>query len=190
MAVLHFTHKMWPKDWFSSVRNGLVLKKRLQFTYIYRTYVRTFQQEEKNVEGFELTETALPEVQTWTANGKRDLWSLVTRLLHVCSHTYSETNVDLKFPHSARNDLRIIRDTKKRITQFKKYEILSILNCVLPHARAEIFRPQVNRILLKDKLLLQHFMTIIVEYYATATGCPVKEFPCLSSVACGPAVNE
>ena len=116
MAVLHFTHKMWPKDWFSSVRNGLVLKKRLQFTYIYRTYVRTFEQEEKNVEGFELTETALPEVQTWTANGKRDLWSLVTRLLHVCSHTYSETNVDLKFPHSARNDLRIIRDTKKRIT--------------------------------------------------------------------------
>ena len=116
MGVLHFKHKMWLKDWFSSFPNGSVLKKRLQFTYIYRTYVRTFEQEEKNVEGFELTETALPEVQTWTANGKRDLWSLVTRLLHVCSHTYSETNVDLKFPHSARNDLRIIRDTKKRIT--------------------------------------------------------------------------
>ena len=112
MGVLHFTHKMWPKDWFSSVHNGLVLKKILRFTYIYRKYGRTFEQEEKNVEGFELTETALPEVQTWTANGERDLWSLVTRLLHVCGHTYSETNVDLKLPNSARNDLRLIRDTE------------------------------------------------------------------------------
>ena len=103
---------MWPKDWFSSVHNGLVLKKILRFTYIYRKYGRTFEQEEKNVEGFELTETALPEVQTWTANGERDLWSLVTRLLRVCGHTYSETNVDLKLPNSARNDLRLIRDTE------------------------------------------------------------------------------
>ena len=116
MGVLHFKHKMWLKDWFSSFPNGSVLKKRLQFTYIYRTYVRTFEQEEKNVEGFELTETALPEVQTWTANGEGDLWSLVTRLLHVCGHAYSETNVDLKLPNSARNDLRLIRDTKKCIT--------------------------------------------------------------------------
>ena len=41
------------------------------------------------------------EVQTWTANvdGKRDRWSLVTWLLDVCGHTYSETNVDLKIPN-------------------------------------------------------------------------------------------
>ena len=155
MGVLHFKHKMWLKDWFSSFPNGSVLKKRLQFTYIYRTYVRTFEQEEKNSgQGFEVPETALPEVQTWAKNGKRDLWSLVTRLLHVCGHTYSEINVNLKLPNSARNELRLVRDTKKRITQFKKYEILSILNCVLPQARAEIFRLQVNRNLLKDKLFL------------------------------------
>ena len=49
MGVLHFKHKMWLKDWFSSVPNGSVIKKRLQFTYIYRTYVRTFEQEEKIV---------------------------------------------------------------------------------------------------------------------------------------------
>ena len=47
MGVLHFKHKMWLKDWFSSFPNGSVLKKRLQFTYICRTYVRTFEQEEK-----------------------------------------------------------------------------------------------------------------------------------------------
>ena len=49
MGVLHFKHKMWLKDWFSSVPNGSVIKKRLQFTYIYRIYVRTFEQEEKIV---------------------------------------------------------------------------------------------------------------------------------------------
>ena len=49
MGVLHFKHKMWLKDWFSSVPNGSVIKKRLQFTYIYRKYVRTFEQEEKIV---------------------------------------------------------------------------------------------------------------------------------------------
>ena len=32
----------------------------------------------KSVKGVQLTETALPEVQTWTANGERDHWSLVT----------------------------------------------------------------------------------------------------------------
>ena len=154
MGVLHFKHKMWLKDWFSSFPNGSVLKKRLQFTDL-QDIRENFRTGRKNsVQGFEVPETALPEVQTWAKNGKRDLWSLVTRLLHVCGHTYSEINVNLKLPNSARNELRLVRDTKKRKTQFKKYEILSILNCVLPQARAEIFRLQVNRNLLKDKLFL------------------------------------
>ena len=52
----------------------------------------------KNVEGVQLPETALPKVQTWTANGERQRRSLVTWLLEVCGHTYSEKNVDLKLP--------------------------------------------------------------------------------------------
>ena len=40
--------------------------------------MRTFEQEEKNVEGVQLPETALPKVQTWTANGERHHRSLVT----------------------------------------------------------------------------------------------------------------
>ena len=33
----------------SSVPNGMVMKKRLHFTDIYRTYARTFEQEDKKV---------------------------------------------------------------------------------------------------------------------------------------------
>lgn len=53
---------------------------------------------EKSVEGVPQPETALSKVQTWTANSERDHWSLVTWLLEVFGHTYSETNVALKVP--------------------------------------------------------------------------------------------
>ena len=44
-------HKMWLKEWFSSVPNGMVTKKRLHFTYNYRKYVITFKQEDKKRQG-------------------------------------------------------------------------------------------------------------------------------------------
>ena len=44
-----FLHKMWLKDWFPSVPNGLVIKKIFHLTYIYGTYARTFEQEDKKV---------------------------------------------------------------------------------------------------------------------------------------------
>ena len=63
MKVLHFKHKMWLKDWFPSILIGLVIKKRLHLTYIYRTYMRTFEQEGRSIEGVEVPDTASPEVQ-------------------------------------------------------------------------------------------------------------------------------
>ena len=35
----YFKHEMWLKDWFPTVPNGMVIKKRLHFTCIYRPYV-------------------------------------------------------------------------------------------------------------------------------------------------------
>ena len=80
----------------SSVPNGMVMKKRLHFTDIYRTYARTFEQEDKKRRRSLITWNCL----TWSSNvdGKRDRWSLVPWLLDVCGYTYSETNVDLKLP--------------------------------------------------------------------------------------------
>ena len=80
----------------SSVPNGMVMKKRLYFTDIYRTYARTFEQEDKKRRRSLITWNCL----TWGSNvyGKRDRWSLVPWLLDVCGYTYSETNVDLKLP--------------------------------------------------------------------------------------------
>ena len=80
----------------SSVPNGMFMKKRLYFTDIYRTYARTFEQEDKKRRRSLISWNCL----TWSSNvdGKRDRWSLVPWLLDVCSYTYSETNVDLKLP--------------------------------------------------------------------------------------------
>ena len=50
MKVLHFK-QIVEKVWLSSVPNGLVEKKRFYFTYIYGTYVRTFEQEEEKGQG-------------------------------------------------------------------------------------------------------------------------------------------
>ena len=74
----------------------MVMKKRLHFTDIYRTYARTFEQEDKKRRRSLITWNCL----TWSSNvdGKRDRWSLVPWLLDVCGYTYSETNVDLKLP--------------------------------------------------------------------------------------------
>ena len=99
MGVLHFKYKIWLRDWFSSVPNVLFVKKILQFICTYSTYVRTFEQEEKKRRGSSAVWNYLARAQTYTANGERDRWSLVTRLLDVCGHTYSETNVDLKLPN-------------------------------------------------------------------------------------------
>ena len=77
MKVLHFKHKMWWKYWFSSISKGFVVKKRPHLTYIYRTYMITFKQEEKRAESVQLPETALPKDQMWMANGESDCWSLV-----------------------------------------------------------------------------------------------------------------
>ena len=80
----------------SSVPNGMVMKKRLHFAYIYRTYARTFEQEDKKRRRSLTTWNCL----TWGSNvdGKRDRWSLVPWLQDVCGYTYSETKVDLKLP--------------------------------------------------------------------------------------------
>ena len=29
----YFKHKMWLKDWFTTVPNGMIIKKRLHFTF-------------------------------------------------------------------------------------------------------------------------------------------------------------
>ena len=80
MKVLHFKHKMWRKYWFSSISKGFVVEKRPHLTYIYRTYMITFKQEEKRAESVQLPETALPKDQMWMAKGESDCWSLVMRL--------------------------------------------------------------------------------------------------------------
>ena len=55
-AILNYTKNESPsfqtqnvvkKDWFPSILKGLVIKKRLHLIYIYRTYMRTFEQEGK-----------------------------------------------------------------------------------------------------------------------------------------------
>ena len=120
MEVLHFKRKLWLKDWFPSVPNGLVvtgahylehpyqlypwvnpvgylfilvMKKRLHLTYILIGHTWALSNRKtKTVEGAQVLETALPENITWTANGEHDRWSLVTDPLQ--SHTYSETNID------------------------------------------------------------------------------------------------
>ena len=53
----YFKHEMWLKDWFPTVPNGMVIKKRLHFTCIYGPYRKA-----KNVEGVQLPETALHKV--------------------------------------------------------------------------------------------------------------------------------
>ena len=72
-SFIHFNHKMWRKDWFSSVPNGLVIKKRLQFTY-YRTCVRTFEQEEKKRQGNSTSWNCL--ARSSNVDGKRRTWPL------------------------------------------------------------------------------------------------------------------
>ena len=73
MGVLHFNHKMWRKDWFSSVPNRLVIKKRLQFIYD-RTCVRTFEQEEKKRQGSSISWNCL--ARSSNVDGKRRTWPL------------------------------------------------------------------------------------------------------------------
>ena len=56
-------HKMWLKDWFPSVPNGLVIKKRFSphiYLWDIRENFRTRRQ--KSVKGVQVPETALPEV--------------------------------------------------------------------------------------------------------------------------------
>lgn len=80
MEVLHFKYKVWLKVWFYSIPNpGKILNRK-----------------KKSAEGVDLPKTALPKVQTWTANCKRDHWSQVGWLLVICGHMYSGTNMDLK----------------------------------------------------------------------------------------------
>ena len=74
MEVLHFKHKMWPKNWFSSVPNGLFIKKRLYLTYICRIYVRTFEQEEKKRRGSSTAWNCL--ARSLNVYDKRRTWPL------------------------------------------------------------------------------------------------------------------
>ena len=57
---------------FALVPNKWAKKKIPQITYIYRTYARTLNRNKKSAKGVGLPET------DWTANGKRDGYSLVT----------------------------------------------------------------------------------------------------------------
>lgn len=96
-GVLHFKYKMWLKVWFYSIPNRLVKKKRLLLTYIFTGNAgKILNRKKKNAEGVDLPKTALPKVQTWTANCKRDHWSQVRWLLVICGHMYSGTKMDLK----------------------------------------------------------------------------------------------
>ena len=71
------------------------MKKRLHLTYILIGHRRALSNRKtKTVEGTQVPEAALPENKRWTANGEHDRWSLVTLPLDVCSHTYSQTNMD------------------------------------------------------------------------------------------------
>ena len=84
-AILNYTNDEGPsfqtqnvaKRLISSISKGFVVKKRPHLTYIYRTYMITFKQEEKRAESVQLPETALPKDQMWMANGESDCWSLV-----------------------------------------------------------------------------------------------------------------
>ena len=80
-----------------SIPNILVKKKRLLLTYIFTGHAgKILNRKKKNAEGVDLPKTALPKVQTWTANCKHDHWSQVRWLLVICGHMYSGTNMDLK----------------------------------------------------------------------------------------------
>lgn len=80
MKVLHFKHITYQEVWFWSTK-----KKRPHLTYIYRTCVRTFKQEE------EKHHSKLPCPKLKHEQQMGNLW-----LLAVCSNTYPETNMDLK----------------------------------------------------------------------------------------------
>ena len=70
--VLHFKLRMWLKDWFSSIQNGLVVKKRLHLKYIYGTQMRTLEQEVKKHQGSSWNCL----VQSSNIDGKRQTWLL------------------------------------------------------------------------------------------------------------------
>lgn len=96
-GVLHFKCKVWLKVWFYSIPNRLVKKKGLLLTYIFTGHTgKILNRKKKSAEGVDLPKTALPKVQTWTANCKCDHWSQVGWLLVICGHMYSGTNMDLK----------------------------------------------------------------------------------------------
>ena len=84
IEVLYFKHKIRQKNWFSSVPNGMVIKKRPHFTHNYRTHVRTFDQEDKKRRGSSITCNFL--ARSSNVDGKCDRWSLVAWLLGVCGH--------------------------------------------------------------------------------------------------------
>ena len=98
MEVLHFKQNIRLKDWFLSIPNGLVIKKDFTSHMIIGHTRELSNKKKKSIEGVQLSEAALPKVQTWTANGERERWSLVMWLLDVCGHTFLGTNVDLKLP--------------------------------------------------------------------------------------------
>lgn len=96
-GVLHFKYKVWLKVWFYSIPNRLVKKKGLLLTYIFTGHTgKILNRKKKSAEVVDLPKTALPKVQTWTANCKCDHWSQVGWLLVICGHMYSGTNMDLK----------------------------------------------------------------------------------------------
>lgn len=96
-GVLHFKCKVWLKVWFYSIPNRLVKKKGLLLTYIFTGHTgKILNRKKKSAEVVDLPKTALPKVQTWTANCKCDHWSQVGWLLVICGHMYSGTNMDLK----------------------------------------------------------------------------------------------
>lgn len=99
-GVLHFKYKVWLKVWFYSIPNRLVKKKGLLLTYIFTGHTGKILNRKKNsAEVVDLPKTALPKVQTWTANCKCDHWSQVGWLLVICGHMYSGTNMDLKLSY-------------------------------------------------------------------------------------------
>lgn len=79
-AILNYTkygghkHKTWLKRWFSRVPNGLLIKKWLHLTYIYGTYVRIFEQEEKKRLGSSITWNCF--ARSSNVDGKWRTWPL------------------------------------------------------------------------------------------------------------------